>query len=99
MELNEGFGLMAYQRWQGPYEVISIKGEGITPSLLIWRRYKRPAAGVLEFFLDMNPHILDGLSKSPYLPIGTIVRLPIDQKALSGAPQSIKQATLWGDTP
>jgi hypothetical protein len=90
---------MTYSPWLGPWEATVIEGDNITPSLLVWRRYKRPAAGVLENLLDMNPDLVEGLSQSPYLPVGAIVRVPIDQAAISGAPQSIKQATLWGANP
>jgi phage tail protein X len=85
-----------YQSWQGPWEAAVIEGDNVTPSLLVWRRYKRPARGVLANLLDMNPDLIEGLSQSPYFPVGAIVRVPIDQAAIAGAPQTVKQATLWG---
>jgi phage tail protein X len=85
-----------YLKWLGPWEAVVIEGDNITPSLLVWRRYKRPAAGVLENMLDMNPDLIELLSQSPYFPVGAIVRVPIDQAAISGAPRSVKQVTLWG---
>lgn len=87
---------MTYTPWTGPWEAIKIAGEEITPSLLCWRRYKVPYTGVLENFLDMNPQILEGLSKSPYLPVGVFVRMPIDTAVIAGAPTSVKQVTLFG---
>jgi len=85
-----------YNGWAGPWEVVIVESDNLTPSLLVWRRYKRPARGVLENLLDMNPDLIEGLSQSPYFPVGAIVRVPVDQAAISGAPQTIKLATLWG---
>ena len=87
---------MAYAQWAGPVEIVQIQGDNITPSLLVWRRYHRRYPGVLENFLDINPGVLDGLAASPFLPVGAIVSIPIDQSILSGAPKSQTQITLWG---
>lgn len=87
---------MPYAPWTGPWEAIVVRGDNITPALLCWRRYRRPYPGVLENMLDMNPHILEGLALSPYLPDGAIVRLPIDRSLIDRAPKTVKQATLVG---
>lgn len=82
---------------QTKFETVRIRGEGVAPDLLIWRRYKRPAPGVLEAFLDMNPHILPALALGPFLPIGELVRIPIDQKILEGTPRSTRVVRLYGE--
>jgi phage tail protein X len=57
-------------------EEITVSGDGITLSRLIWRRFRRAVPGLAEVTLDANP----GLSSlGPILPIGTVVRLPIPQ--------------------
>lgn len=85
-----------YKKWAGPWEAVVVEADNLTPSLLVWRRYKRPAHGVLENLLDMNPDLIELLSKSPYFPVGAIVRVPVDPAAIIGAPKSVKQVTLWG---
>lgn len=56
------------------YEPVTIEGEGITVSLLIWRRFKRPMPGLAEQVYDLNV----GLAElGPYLPLGTELLLPI----------------------
>ncbi len=58
-------------------EEITVSGDGITLSRLIWRRFRRAVPGLAEATLDANP----GLSSlGPILPIGTVVRLPIPQE-------------------
>lgn len=80
-----------------PYEMVVVKGEGITPSLLVWRRYKRKANGIVEQLLEMNPELPALLADSPFLPVGHIVKIPIDQTILSGGPVTKQQIKVWGD--
>lgn len=80
------------------YEEVRIRGEGVAPDLLIWRRYKRPAPGIREKFLDMNPHIHEALAAGPFLPVGAVVRIPIDLDILTGAPGTRKVVRLWGES-
>ena len=77
-------------------------GERVTPSLLVWRRYKRPTKAVAGYpsvlakFLDINPEIAGHLGKSPYLPLKAVVRLPIYNDRMEGRPFFVKQVTLTG---
>jgi phage tail protein X len=80
-----------------PYETIVVKGEGITPSLLVWRRYKRRALGIVEQLLEMNPEVPGMLMQSPFLPVGTIIKVPIDQRILNGGPVTTATVKVWGD--
>ena len=43
---------------------------------IIWRRYRRRTPGLVEKTLDLNPGLSD---LGPYLPIGTVIRIPLDQ--------------------
>ena len=60
------------------YEYVRVESFELTPSQLVWRRYKRPAPTILGRFLDANPHIAPALGEGPFLPFGMIVRIPID---------------------
>ncbi len=49
-------------------ERITVQGEFITVSLIIWRRFKRPMPGLVELAHDINP----GLGElGAFLPVGT----------------------------
>lgn len=80
------------------YERLVIRGDNISPDLLIWRRYKRKTTGILELFLRLNPHVHAALAKGPFLPVGVLVLIPIDSAALSDAPKLIPVERLWGTT-
>ena len=69
-------------------EEIEIRGDNILPDLLVWRRYKRRWRNGLAEFLDANPELMDYLGSSPFLPVGRWVRMPIDDDAMKGTPQS-----------
>lgn len=55
-------------------EPVTVQGEFITVSLLIWRRFKRPMPGLVEQVYAINP----GLAElGAHLPVGTAFDLPI----------------------
>ena len=74
-------------------ETITVKGEGITLTLLIWRRFKRKPRGYVERVLDANP----GLSDSgPFLPVGAQVKLPLGGIAAATGPGAgSKVVSIW----
>lgn len=80
------------------YENVVINGEQITPDLLIWRRYKVPSRGVVEIFLDINPHLRAALAAGPYLPIGVGVVIPIIASIIEQRAQLQDNSTLWAST-
>lgn len=52
---------------------ITVRGEGITTDLLLFRQYGVRGQALVEKTLEANPH----LSKlPPVIPLGTIVTLP-----------------------
>lgn len=55
-------------------EAITIQGEAITASLLVWRRFKRPMPGLVERVYALNPRLA---LVGPVLPVGTVLRLPV----------------------
>lgn len=72
-------------------ERITVTGDGIALDLLLWRRFQRHRAGLVERVLDANPRIAD---LGPILPVGTVVTVPIDAPELS--PPKRPAVRLWG---
>ncbi|MGA0615956.1 tail protein X [Paracoccus sp. KR1-242] len=71
-------------------EAVTVKGDGLTLSLLVWRRFRKPMPGLVEQILDLN----QGLAAlGPILPFGTVVRMPIPVEAEAAQPQARIQ--LW----
>jgi phage tail protein X len=56
------------------YERITIQGEQLTLSLIVWRRFHRPMPGLVELTLDINQDLAD---LGSVLPVGTEFLLPI----------------------
>jgi phage tail protein X len=55
-------------------ERITVEGDGITLSLIVWRRFRRPMPGLVEQIHDMNP----GLANlGAFLLVGTIFDMPV----------------------
>lgn len=55
-------------------ERVTVEGEFITVSLIVWRRFHRPMPGLVEQILNLNPG-LGGLGT--FLPIGTGFDMPV----------------------
>lgn len=55
-------------------ESVTVEGELITLSLIIWRRFKRPMPGLLEQIFHLNPGLA---ALGPDLPVGTRFDLPV----------------------
>jgi len=55
-------------------ETVTVEGELLTVSLIVWRRFKRPMPGLVEAIHDLNP----GLANlGNYLPVGTVLAMPV----------------------
>lgn len=70
-------------------ETITVMGDNITVSKLVWRRFKRPMAGLIERIYELNPLLADN---GVFLPVGTLVIIPID------APRTVERRNtirLW----
>ncbi len=71
-------------------ETITVEGDEITVSLLVWRRFRRSMPGLVERILDLNT----GLAKmGPTIPVGTVVRVPIPAPRQSA---DVTPVRLWG---
>ena len=55
-------------------ETVTVAGEGLTVSTIVWRRFKRPMPGLVEQILDRNPGLAD---QGQFLTIGTTISIPI----------------------
>ena len=55
-------------------ERITVEGDGITLSLIVWRRFRRPMPGLVEQIHDMNPGLAD---LGAFLPVGTTFDMPV----------------------
>ncbi len=55
-------------------ETVTVEGDGLTVSTIVWRRFKRPMLGLVEAIYDLNPGLAD-LGQT--LPVGTSFDLPI----------------------
>lgn len=78
------------------FELITVAGDFITADTLVWRRYRQKSLGILEQLLDANPHLSIIHRETPFLPVGTIVRMPIDSDTLTGKPQPIEFIRIYG---
>jgi phage tail protein X len=81
------------------FDLVTVTSDRITVDQIIWRRYRNRARGMVEIFLDLNPHLAKVHRFSPFLPVGTQVRVPIDYDVLRGAPKVNEAIVLWGKTP
>jgi phage tail protein X len=81
------------------YDLITVGSDYVTADLILWRRYRNRAPKMLERLLDDNPHLAKMHRYSPFLPVGTQIRIPIDNAILRGAPQQKNTVVLWGTTP
>ena len=55
-------------------EKVTVAGDSLTVSLIVWRRFKRAMPGLVDQIYNMNV----GLAElGPILPVGTVFDMPI----------------------
>jgi phage tail protein X len=79
------------------YDLVTVESDRVTADIIVWRRYRMMAFGVLERMLDDNPHLAKFHKWSPFIPPGVQLRIPIYPDILKGAPQQ-KQFNRWWET-
>jgi phage tail protein X len=79
------------------FEIIQVTSDFVTIDLIIWRRYMQRARGLVELMLDANPHLSRLHQSSPFLPVGTLIRVPIDPSMMVGKPPASDMSNLWTD--
>jgi phage tail protein X len=55
-------------------ETVTVEGDDLTLSLIVWRRFKRPMPGLVEAILDLNQDLAD---LGRILPVGTVFEMPV----------------------
>ena len=55
-------------------EKITVMGDNLTVSLIVWRRFHRPMPGLVEQIFDMNAGLAD---LGHIIPVGPIFYIPI----------------------
>jgi phage tail protein X len=55
-------------------ETVTVGGDGLTLSLIVWRRFHRPMPGLVEQILDLHPGLAD---HGQFLPVGVSFDMPI----------------------
>ena len=55
-------------------ETVTVEGDDLTLSLIVWRRFKRPMPGLVEAILDLNQDFAD---LGAILPVGTAFEMPV----------------------
>jgi phage tail protein X len=70
-------------------ERVTVEGEEITLSLLVWRRFRRPVPGLIEQILDRNVGLAD---LGAELPPGTVLDLLVPAPR---QPQLLDPIRLW----
>ncbi|MBN9444393.1 tail protein X [Bosea sp. (in: a-proteobacteria)] len=68
------------------YETYTVESEGLTVSLLVWRRFRQPMFGMVERILEINYGLAE---KGIFLPVGTQVMIPVDpptERAVNALP-------------
>lgn len=80
------------------FEIQVIERDFVTCDMIIWQRYKQRAPGIVELMLDLNPQLARTVHKrSPFIPVGTYVRIPIDMDLIRGRQPVNPVDTLWTD--
>ena len=80
------------------FELHVVESEYITVDVIIWNRYMARAPGMTELMMDANPHLSMAHRRSPFIPVGVYVRVPIDPDFLLGKPRTLPQDSLWTDS-
>src|SRR5262245_33684048 len=79
------------------FELYTVASEYVTVDSIIWKRYMGRAIGMVELMMDANPQIAFAHRRSPFLPVGTFIRVPIDPELLLQKPKTLPQDSLWTD--
>jgi phage tail protein X len=79
------------------FELYQVTSDFVTVDLIIWRRYLARAPGMAELMMDANPHLAFAHRRSPFIPPGVYVRVPIDPHLILGKPRVLPTDSLWTD--
>jgi phage tail protein X len=71
-------------------ETVTVQTDGMTASLIVWRRFRRAMPGVVERLYELNPGLADA---GVILPIGAVIKLPIPAGGTN--PADVTPVRLW----
>lgn len=70
-------------------EPVTVAGDALTVSLIVWRRFRRAMPGLVDQIYDMNVGLAD---LGPVLPVGTTFNMPIP---IPREQQMLEPIRLW----
>lgn len=70
-------------------EPVTVAGDALTVSLIVWRRFRRAMPGLVDQIYDMNVGLAD---LGPILPVGTTFNMPIP---IPREQQMLEPIRLW----
>ena len=79
------------------FELYQVATEYVTVDFIIWKRYLGRARGMAELMMDANPHLAFAHRRSPFIPVGVYIRVPIDPDLILGKPPQMEHDSLWTD--
>jgi phage tail protein X len=79
------------------FELVQVTTDYVTADLIIWKRYKRRAPGMVELMIDANPQLAFVHRTTPFIPPGTFLRVPIDPGMILGRILPLPTDSLWTD--
>lgn len=79
------------------FEIYVVSTDYVTVDLIVWKRYRQRAPGITELMLDSNPQLAIAHRQSPFIPVGTYIRVPIDLDMIMGKPPTLPTDNLWTD--
>lgn len=79
------------------FELVQVMSDYVTADLICWKRYRQRAPGMVEILIDANPQLATVHRRSPFIPVGVFLRVPIDPGLILGKPRSKPQDYLWTD--
>lgn len=71
-------------------ETVTVQGDNLTVSLIVWRRFSKPVPGLVEAIYDATPGLA---ALGAVLPVGTVLTIPVPAQATTAA--QLAPVTLW----
>lgn len=81
------------------FELVTVQKDFTRVDDLVWQFYRNRYPGLVEALLNFNPHLAKIHRWTPFIPVGIVIRMPINQALLSGKPQQAEKIVWWkGDS-
>lgn len=79
------------------YMLVQVGSDFVTADMIVWNLYRRPAYGIVEAMLDVNPQLAYVHRLTPFIPPGVFLRVPVDPDLMKGTPPARQPSNLWPD--